>query len=63
MQGLGKLIIGYILGNETARNWCIKKVCQASCVIDSEFRKSPLAKILITEKEKEKKDDDIQKVD
>lgn len=25
MQGLGKFIIGYILGNEKARNWCIEK--------------------------------------
>lgn len=56
MQGLGRFIIGYILGNKTARNWCIDKLCQASCIIDSELKKTPLAKILISEKEKVKKD-------
>lgn len=50
MQGLGKFIIGYILGNETARKWCINKLCQASCVIDSELKKTPLAKLFIKEK-------------
>lgn len=54
MQGLGKFIIGYILGNKTARDWCINKLCQASCIIDEEFKKTPLGKMLI---KTEKKDD------
>jgi hypothetical protein len=58
MRGLG-IIIGYIIGNEKARNWCIEKICQASCVIEQEMKKTPLGQIL----EKEKKDDDVSKVD
>lgn len=58
MRGLG-LIIGYIIGNEKARNWCIEKICQASCIVEKEFKKTPLGKIL----EKEKKNDDVSKVD
>lgn len=60
MQGLGKFIIGYILGNKTARDWCIGKLCQASCIIDAEFKKTPLGKMLI---KTEKKDDNVSKVD
>lgn len=48
------LIIGYLLGNKKARDWIVEKICQASCVIDKEIRKTPLAKILM-----EKKDDDV----
>lgn len=58
MRGLG-IIIGYILGNEKARKWCVEKICQASCVIEQEMKKTPLGKIL----EKDKKDDDVSKVD
>ena len=59
MRGFG-IIIGYILGNEKARNWCIEKICQASCIIDNEFKKTPLAKMLT---KTEKKDDNVSKVD
>ena len=45
------LIIGYLLGNKKARDWLAKKICQASCVIDKELKKTPLGKLL-----KEKKD-------
>jgi hypothetical protein len=58
MRGLGNLIIGYILGNAKARDWCIKKICQASCIIDSELKKTPLGKIL-----KEEKHENISKDD
>ena len=58
MRGLG-LIIGYILGNEAARNWCIEKICQASCLVEREFKKTPLGQIL----EKDKKNDDFSDVD
>lgn len=59
MRGLGKFIVGYILGNDAARNWCIKKVCQASCVIENEFKKSELGKMFSqtsTAEVKEKRD-------
>lgn len=59
MSGLGKFIIGYVLGNKSARDWCIKQICQASCIVDREIKKTPLAKVFI----KEKKDDDIQETD
>lgn len=58
MRGLG-LLIGYILGNEKARNWCIQKICQASCIIEEEMKKTPLGEVL----GKDKKDDDVQRVD
>lgn len=58
MRGFG-IIIGYILGNEKARNWCIEKICQASCIIEQEFKKTPLGQII----GKEKDNDDISKVD
>lgn len=58
MRGLG-IIIGYILGNEKARKWCVEKICQASCIIEQEFKKTPLGQII----GKEKDDDDISKVD
>lgn len=61
MQGLGKFIIGYILGNKTARDWCIEKICQASCIVDNELKKTPLGKMLI--KTEEKKDDNVSKTD
>lgn len=58
MRGLG-FIIGYILGNEAARKWCVEKICQASCVIEKEMKKTPLGKILT----KEKEDDNVSKID
>lgn len=59
MRGLF-LIIGYIVGNEKARNFCIDMVKQASCVIDNELKKTPLAKVFI----KENKDgNDVQETD
>lgn len=58
MRGLG-LLIGYILGNEKARNWCIQKICQASCIIEDEIKKTPLGEVL----GKGKEDDNIQRVD
>lgn len=39
MRGLG-IIIGYILGNAAARDWCIEKICQASCIIEKELKKN-----------------------
>lgn len=58
MRGFG-FIVGYILGNEAARKWCIEKICQASCIIEEEMKNTPLGKILI----KEKEDDDVSKID
>lgn len=58
MRGLG-IIIGYIIGNEKTRNWCIEKICQASCLVEQEFKKTPLGQIL----KKEKDNDNISKVD
>jgi hypothetical protein len=58
MRGLG-IIIGYILGNEKARNWCIEKICQASCIVEKEFKKTQLGQILT----KDKNNDDVSKID
>lgn len=58
MRGLG-IIIGYILGNEAARRWCIEKMCQVSCIIEREIDNSSIGQIL----KKEKDNDDISKVD
>ena len=52
------LIIGYLLGNKQARDWLARKICQASCVIDKELKKTPLGKFL-----KENTDDDVSKTD
>lgn len=52
MRGLG-IIIGYILGNAAARDWCIEKICQASCIIEKELKKTPIAKLV----NKESKDE------
>lgn len=51
MRGF-ELILGYLLGNETARKWCISKICETSCLIDKEI----LSKI----KTEDKKDDNIR---
>lgn len=58
MRGIDRILIGYVLGNEKARKWLLKKFCQASCIVDREFKKTPLGKIIT-----EKKNDDISKVD
>lgn len=44
MRGLG-LIIGYILGNAQARQWCINMLRQTSCAIEKDFMKTELGKI------------------
>lgn len=57
MRGLG-MILAYIMGNKKARDWCIDKICQASCIVENEFKKTPLWLIF-----KDKKDDDVLKAD
>lgn len=47
------LIIGYLLGSKKAREWLVGKICQASCLVDKELKKTPLGKLL-----KEKKNDE-----
>lgn len=39
-------ILGFIIGNDTARKWCIAKINDASRVLEKEFKKSPLGKML-----------------
>lgn len=53
MRGFG-FVLGYLLGNKEARDWCIKQVCKASCIIDREVKKTPLFKLFDL---KEKTDD------
>lgn len=45
MRGL-TFILGFIIGNDTARKWCIEKMNNASRVLEQEFKKSPLGKML-----------------
>lgn len=45
MRGL-TFILGFIIGNDTARKWCIGKINDASRVLEKEFEKSPLGKML-----------------
>lgn len=40
------LLLGFIIGNDTARKWCIAKINDASRVLEKEFEKSPLGKML-----------------
>lgn len=47
------LIIGYLLGNKRAREWLADKICQASCVIDKELKKTPIWNILLENKDGE----------
>lgn len=57
MRGLG-IIIGYILGNKAAREWCFNKICQASFIIDKEVKKTPLVKLFeVKEKNNEGKNE------
>lgn len=58
MRGFG-LLIGYIIGNKQARDWVIHKICQTSCIIEDEFKKTPLGQIFT----KEKEDDDVSETD
>lgn len=39
------LIIGFLLGNKTTRDWLIKQLDQASRVVEKEFKNSELGKI------------------
>lgn len=32
------LIVGYIIGNKDARNWCVKQIGKASLVVDRELK-------------------------
>lgn len=54
------LLLGYLIGNKEARKWCIKKLCQASCFVDQEIKKTPLGKMLLPEK---KGNENVQKTD
>lgn len=45
MRGL-TFILGFIIGNDTARKWCIAKINDASRVLEKKFEKSPLGKML-----------------
>lgn len=58
MRGFG-IIIGYVIGNKNARDWIIRKICQASCIVENEFKKSPLGQILT----QEEKNEDISETD
>jgi hypothetical protein len=53
------IILGYIIGNKQTRDWIIQKVCQASCLVENELKKSPLGQLFI----QEKKDDNVSEVD
>lgn len=44
MRGID-LIVGFLLGNKTTRDWLIKQLDQASRVVEKEFKKSELGKI------------------
>jgi hypothetical protein len=64
MRGLG-LVVGYVLGNATARKWCLDNLKKASLIIDQELKKTPMGKLfcsMVPEKKnetinKEKNDD------
>lgn len=58
MRALG-IILGYVMGNKQARDWVVKKICQASCFVEHEFKKSPLGKVFV----QERKDDNISETD
>ena len=44
MRGID-LIVGFLLGNKTTRDWLIKQLDQASRVVEKEFKNSELGKI------------------
>ena len=64
MRGLG-LVIGFIMGNATARKWCLDNLKKASVIIDQEVKKTPMGKLFCsmvperqkTVKEKERNDE------
>lgn len=60
MRGLG-LIIGYILGNEMARKWCLDNLKKASVILDKEMKKTPIFKNL-SSPEKKNGDSDIKNI-
>lgn len=65
MRGL-YLILGYVLGNETARKWCFENLKKASVIIDNELKKMPIGKkiySIIPDKTMEQKDDDSSRPD
>ncbi len=53
MRGFG-IIFGYIIGNKDTRDWLVHKICQASCLIDKEIKKSSLGKLFIKENNNDK---------
>lgn len=65
MRGLG-LVVGYILGNATARKWCLDNLKKASCIIDKEIKKTPLGGMLLAivpDKQNLKEKDDDRNID
>lgn len=55
MRGL-YLVLGYILGNESARKWCFENLKKASVIVDKEMKKIPAFSTLT-----EKKDCNLKK--
>lgn len=55
MRGL-YLVLGYILGNESARKWCFENLKKASGIVDKEMKKIPAFSTLT-----EKKDCNLKK--
>lgn len=43
------MLIGFLIGNKKAREWCMAKICETSCLIDKE----------ILSKMKKKDNDDV----
>lgn len=65
MRGLG-LVVGYILGNATARKWCLDNLKKASCIIDRELKKTPLGTMIqaiVPDKQNLKEKDDDRNID
>lgn len=50
MRGL-YLVLGYILGNESARKWCFENLKKASVIIDKEMKKNPAFSTLTGKKD------------
>lgn len=60
MRGID-LIIGFLLGNKTTRDWMLKQLDQASKVIEKEFKNSELGKIFSqTQAAEVKKDKSVE---
>lgn len=66
MRGLG-LIVGFIMGNATARKWCIDNLKKASVIVDKELQKIPAYSAMIGKSndisEKGTKDDSSRQSD